>query len=240
MGGMQQQITIRPGKVVKILALIVVLLVLASIAIKLLEFVTGRHHMYGLIRLFYLDNEANIPTFFSSVLLLISAVLLAMIAVGKKRMHDRYAINWVILAIIFFYLATDEAASLHEMFSSPVMDILSRPHEGVLWHLGWTIPFAALVVVFAVSYWKFLFHLPPVVKILLLTAAVFYVGGALGGEVVQILYGSMHGVEKLTYTMIITIEETLEMTGILIFIYALLKYMSPSVIELNFRFSEVR
>lgn len=239
MGDTRQQVTIRPWKVVRILALIVGLLVLASIAVKLLQFVTGRDHIYGMIRQFNLDSEANVPSFFSSLILLLSAVLLAIIALYKKRVSDSFSRNWTILSIIFFYLAIDEAASIHEMFSSPVMDIMSRPHEGVLWHLGWTIPFVALVVVFAISYWKFLFHLPMKVRILFALAAVLYVGGAVGGEVLQVWHGSVYGADSLGFNIVITIEETLEMTGIIIFIYALLKYLSPNVLELHFRLREV-
>jgi len=230
----EQQIIIRPSRIVCILALAIALLVLASTGIKLFEFVTGRHHVYGLIRQFYLNNEGNIPTFFSTFLLLISTVLLALIAVTKKRNHDSYAINWVILTFIFLYLSLDEAASIHEMFSWPIMDILSRQPEGPTYHLAWTIPFIALLLILAVSYWKFLFHLPRKILLLFLIAGTLYIGGALGGELLQVLQGEFRGTENLTYIMIITFEETLEMTGILIFIHALFKYMSFSVKEVRF------
>ncbi|MGD8891380.1 MAG: hypothetical protein PVF53_23375 [Desulfobacterales bacterium] len=234
----EQNIIVRPSRIVCILALAVALLVLASTGVKVFEFVTGRHHVYGLIRQFYLYNEGNIPTFFSTFLLLISTVLLALIAVAKKRNHDAYAINWIILAFIFLYLSLDEAASIHEMFSWPVMDILSRKPEGALYHIAWTIPFIALLLILAVSYWKFLFHLPRKILLLFLTAGILYVGGAIGGEFLQVLQGEFRGTENLTYVMIITFEETLEMTGIVIFIHALLKYMSFSVKEVRFSIAE--
>jgi len=231
---MKQKIIIEPARITCILGIVIALLVLASIAVKVFEFETGRHNVYGLIRQFYLDNEGNVPSFFSSIILLISAVLLAIIAVSKKRVQDSYAINWAILSIIFLYLAFDEAASIHEMFSSPVMDILSRPHQGPLFHLGWTIPFTALVVVFAISYWKFLFHLPANIKAFFSIAGILYITGAIGGEILQIWYHHLYGPDNLTYCMVIMLEETLEMIGILIFIHALLKYMSINVQEVHF------
>ena len=40
----------------------------------------------------------------------------------------------------------------------------------------------------------------------------------------------------MTYRMIVTIEESLEMAGLIIFIWALLKYIAENYKEVRFRF----
>lgn len=53
-----------------------------------------------------------------------------------------------------------------------------------------------------------------------------YLGGTLGIELVGGYYGNFYSQENMTYALISTIEEGLEMLGIAVFIYALLSYMS--------------
>lgn len=90
----QHPITINAANVTRILAGIAVFLVLASTAGQLARFLGGDDSVYGLVRMFFLDNENNIPTFFSSGILLLSACLLAAISVFKKRGRDSFAAHW--------------------------------------------------------------------------------------------------------------------------------------------------
>ena len=47
-------------------------------------------------------------------------------------------------------------------------------------------------------------------------------------------YVEQHGRNNLTYSFIAMLEETLEMIGTVVFVYALLDYMSASVREVRF------
>jgi hypothetical protein len=69
-------------------------------------------------------------------------------------------------------------------------------------------------------------------------AAVLYIGGAVGFELVGGYYAELHGEKNLTFNLIATVEETLEMTGIVLFNYALLRYMSKGVGELVLRIGD--
>ena len=73
---------------------------------------------HGIIRMFYLDGEANIPTWFQSTLLLFSSFLLATIwSETKETRSYRY---WGSLSKIFLLLSLDEAAFIHEAIRSSV------------------------------------------------------------------------------------------------------------------------
>src|SRR5256885_4802293 len=96
-------------------------------------------------RLFDLDAEANIPTWFSSALLLMCAMLLAANAAAKWKTRDRYTIHWIVLSVIFLYLSVDETAIIHEMSIKPLRSML---HPTGLLYEAWIIPGIVATVAF--------------------------------------------------------------------------------------------
>ncbi|MGH7926611.1 MAG: hypothetical protein ACREQV_02295 [Candidatus Binatia bacterium] len=93
-------------------------------------------------------------------------------------------------------------------------------------------------MIFAISYWRFLRYLPSRIQFLFCLAAILYVGGATGVESLGAIYWEMHDLQNegdLTYNMIATVEETLEMAGTLVFIHALFLYISSIQPELRIR-----
>ncbi len=71
-------------------------------------------------------------------------------------------------------------------------------------------------------------------------AATLYVGGAIGFELIGGRYSELHGAQNLTYSMIATTEESLEMAGVIFFIRALLVYIAEKKKEVRIRFFGVR
>jgi hypothetical protein len=61
---------------------------------------------------------------------------------------------------------------------------------------------------------------------LFILAGTIYVGGALGMEMVNARYADLYGFKNLTYQLMTAVEEFLEMSGIAIFIYALMSYVA--------------
>lgn len=249
----EKPIIIQPSKVTRVLGFIAVLLVLTNLAVQIMRFVNWATFLskllqflsisqimkfvewltnfYGFVYLFDMGAECNVPTYFSTVILLIAAFLLSIIAVFKKRRGDSYAFHWIILVIIFLYLSVDEASAIHELLSRTTQKIFSRR-----WfpRYAWVICGGGLVIVFALSYCGFLLHLPAKSRLLFSIAGVLYVGGAIGMEVVEGHYTRLHGTKNLPYNIIVTIEETLEMAGIILFIHALLDYISLNIKEIRF------
>ncbi|MEH1834454.1 MAG: hypothetical protein V7L29_20850 [Nostoc sp.] len=172
--------------------------------------------------LFSLNGELNIPAWYSSFSLLFCSALLKAITAIKTK--DRYFVYWKTLYLIFFYLSLDEAFSFHEILIIP--SLRESLHLNPIFYETWVIPGVILVGVFAFKYLKFLLHLPYNTRYLFLIAAVVYVGGALGMEMVGGLLRVDFGRRSLIALTGIIVEEFLEMVGIVIFIYALLAYLS--------------
>jgi len=228
----QQPITINTSLVIRILVGIAVFLLLASTAGQLARFLGGHDSLYGLVRMFFLDNENNIPTFFSTGILLLSACLLAVIAVLKKREKASFAGHWITLTIIFLLLSMDEASSTHELLTSPVRYLL---HTSGFLYFAWVIPGMAFALIIAMFYWKFLMNLPPKTRWVFVAAAIVYLAGVIGTELVAGWYVELYGRNNLTYSFLAMLEEILEMFGVIVFVYALLDYMTAEVGEVRIR-----
>src|SRR3989442_9129819 len=182
-------------------------------------------------RLFDLDAEANIPTWFSSALLLMCATLVAANAAAKWQTRGRYRVHWIVLSVIFLYLSVDETAIIHEMSIKPLRSML---HTTGLLYNAWIIPGIAATAIFVLAYLKFLLNLPPGTGLLFFVAGAVYVGGAVGVEALSGLYAVAHGEENLTYKLLTTIEESMEMLGLVIFINANLGYLRTGVGAITF------
>lgn len=172
------------------------------------------------IDLFSVNAEETIPTWYSTLLLFGAAVLLALIAVAKRTDRDHWR-HWAGLAIIFVYLSMDEGAVIHEIVADSLQNTLTL--TGYL-TFGWQIIAAPLLIVFGIVYLRFLRQLPARTRNLFVLAGLIYVGGALIVEAISANQYALDGSITIPYLAIATIEETGEMLGISLFIYALLDY----------------
>lgn len=231
-------LALRPSKIIRMLTAAAVLLVLASMVGQLMKHVLGHDTVFGLVPLFYLDAENNIPSYFSAALLLMAALLLAIIAALKTGSRDALAFQWTLLAYSFLYLSLDEAASIHEMLTEPTRQLLGRQASGVF-YFAWVVPGICVALAFGLYYLRLLRHLPPKTRRLFVMAAALLLGGALGMELIGGRYFELHG-EDLTYTLIATVEESLEMAGAIVFNFALMKYLAEHYQQTQFTFQADR
>ena len=169
---------------------------------------------------FDLDAEATLPAWFSTAMLLVSALLLWMIGTSRDA-GDRFAGHWKFLAAVFLYISADENASLHETFGYWI----SRQFGDLEFMnvYAWLIPGVAFLIYMAVVSWKFLGHLPSATRRGMVTAAVLYVTGAGVIEGIEARLTLLEG--TLQFSKLTVVEETLEMVGLVIFIHVLLSYL---------------
>lgn len=213
-----------PERVVIWLLAIVIMLVIAGFSSNYLQYGVEVHYEYSdtFIDLFDLDLERNVPTWFSALLLFANASLLALIAFAAFRARDRWRWYWCGLALIFVYLSMDEAASLHERVVVPLREMF---HLSGPLYFAWVIPAMVCLVVFACIYLRFALALPRKAFLSFGVAALLYVGGALGIEMLASNYVSHFGSSNFLYGMMVISEECLEMLGQVVFFYALADYM---------------
>jgi len=242
-------LVVSPKKLTLALSLLVFCLILGYLATQLVWYFTGHDYQLGLASELDLNGENNIPAWYSSSALLLSAVLLAVIGLAKKRGNDPYAGQWLTMAAIFLYLSMDEAASIHETIFSLLMPALKTSgylygylhypkSHGSLVMIAWVIFGTIAVLIFLLAYLRFLAHLPIKTRNLFLIAGTLYVGGALGLELLAAWYYDLYSYRNLTYAMLVTCEEGFEMLGVVVFIYALFSYLGSSVTGLRILISD--
>jgi hypothetical protein len=212
----------RPWTLTRWLAVAIALLVAASTAGQIVRLRFGYTYLHGLIPLFYLDDEANAPTWYSSMTLLLAAALLLAIAATTRRHADRAWRYWAALAAVFAALSFDEVAQVHELLIEPLRGRLGG--SGYLYY-GWVVPGAIFALAAAVAFARFLFGLPGPTRTLIVVAGAIYLAGTLGVEMITARLDFEHGPGDAAYVAAATVEETLEMTGILVFLHALLAHL---------------
>ncbi len=204
-----------------------------SIAVQVSKYYLGHGRLFGFIDEFDVDLEGNIPTWFTSSLLLICSILLASIAGDRKNKRDRYALHWAILSVIFLLMSLDEAASIHELTIEPLRDALGT--RSFLF-FPWVIPGTAFVIIFLITYRKFIFDLPGYTRRLFILAGALYLLGVIAMEMISGYYADKHGIRgDMVYMILVNLEELLEMSGIVVFMHALLTYMSSQISEIQLR-----
>lgn len=212
---------LRRKQIIRLLIVITAILIALSVLTKISTFVLGHGNLLGLIPKFDMDKEANIPTLFNSLLLVLSGVLFFIQHNSKKLddpLHERKQI--FILGVVFSYMALDEITSLHELLINPLREFFD--FSGAF-HFSWVVVGLLVVVFFLVYFIPFFLKKPRVVQIGLFLAGFLYVGGALGIEMLGGAYASAYGELNLTYGLITTLEESLELFGIIVLINTVLK-----------------
>jgi hypothetical protein len=214
-----------------LLAASIAVLVLLSTLCEVARLGFGYDTLFGVARLFSLGQEANVPTWFSSAMLIIAGLLAAAVAVNKYQAGDQLARHWVLLSIVLCLMSLDETAVMHEVFSSRAAQVVFGV-RGAPWfvYYAWIVPGIVVLGLMLVSFatlWK---SLGPQTRPQFTRAAVIFFGGALGVEVAEAAFAAAFGLEHATaspvYTAIWTMQELLEMAGVAALLLALLDYIA--------------
>jgi uncharacterized membrane protein len=206
-------------------------LILLSCLGQAVRLYTSHDYLWGLITLFNLNAEHNVPSFFSAFMLGVIALLLGAIFQLHRRRRD--AGYWLVLALGFCLMAVDETISLHEQLAPPIRSLLKNDGHLGVFYFAWVIPGFVVVAIVGLSYRRFLWRLAPTTRRAFLVSAGLYLGGALGMEMLGGWYREAHGYAGLGYALMTTVEESLEMLGSIYFIRSLLHYLRSQAADIS-------
>ena len=211
-------ITLSPKAVLKFLLSVVAILLVANLVVIAIYAIFDSTRGGWLPELFILDGERNIPTFYSAISLMLSALLLFLIAIRHRKSGSQWG-PWLGLSLIMCFLSIDETVLIHEQLVEPTRKLFNISDA---FYYAWIIPYILIAAIVFLSYFKFLMRLPKRTRFLfLLSGGIFILGAAgfeAGGNVVRLVYPRVYNIST-------TIEELLEMVGVVYFIYALLDYI---------------
>lgn len=225
------KINLSPKAVTSIFITIVTLLATAHIAqVTLYHF-----DIFDYSRFLDFDTENNLPSFYSAMAIEFCALLLLVIYWHSKNADSKEAGYWLGLAIIFAFLGFDETAQMHEIVSD--FFILIVDATGVL-YFPWVIPYGLATGLVALIYWPWLQRLPQASHNGFIIAGGVFVSGAIGMEMISASIADAYSVSDWRYTIFYTAEEILEMSGIVLFIRALVRHIGQHIHQVTFDFSE--
>jgi hypothetical protein len=208
------ELTVSPRPLTQALLIVALTLLAGHAALSIYHYRV--HKLPWLLRqLFDVDQENNLPTWFSEFLLLTAWVFLWLCARKKAADGDPWLRSWRVLTVGFLLMAVDEIAGVHETINSAI-------------EMSWAIPAGIMVLVLGVAFVPFVLHLPRRTALLFVLAGMIYVSGAAGIELVGNTMVVEHHKDTLAYCMSTMVEEGMEMLGVILFINSLLHYMQGS------------
>jgi hypothetical protein len=217
------QVKLTPRSFTTVFGLTVALLLLAHTVIQMCRFFFDDDRFHGLVFMFSVGADGNIPTFYSAFALLFSSGLLAFTGYLIRKAGRPMVLYWFGLSVIFLLMSADEMLELHERLIEPLRGALET--SGAFYY-AWVIPYGIAVLAIGAIYLRFLLHLPRRTAIGFIVAGAVFVTGAIGFEMLGGMIFEQGGSRNAYYVFVQTIEEMLEMVGIAMFIYAITDYIA--------------
>jgi hypothetical protein len=164
---------------------------------------------------FDVNHENSLPTWFSTMLHFTASMLLFTVAINKRSAQDDWTLYWFGLAFGFLILSMDEVAGVHEKINTATS-------------FSWVIPGGVVAAMVGLAYIRFLLRLPFRTRWLFVISGAIFLLGALGVEYLSIWLKNTDLLSKLEYHLWTAAEEALEMSGIVLFIHAILGYIGDT------------
>lgn len=226
---MKAVLSLRPSRVLRLTLLSTVAINAISLATNLYAAAAFRGYLdigtkfsklivYNLNGLFSTYREANIATFYSSLLLFVASALLFI--AWKSPVEDlmrSHRWTWLFLSIVFLYMSFDE---------------MLKFHERSLYLFYFVFALLGLSII------PFLRVIRPRFRKLFFLSGFLYLLGAVGFDRIEAFFRGSQTVEileqKFWFILLYSSEEFLEMMGVAIFIYSVSLYISSKEVSIDF------
>lgn len=196
-------------------------------------FVMNRDYVMGFVPLFHLDLEGNIPTYFTTLLLIFISYLLFCISRREAASGSKFSRHWNFLSFLFLLLSVDEYAVIHEKTILPLREGFNL--DGFFF-FSWVVLGIAGTALIGIFYLPMILRLPARLRNGLILAGFVYLGAVLGLELIGGNYASLYGTETFPYQLLVASEELLEMIGLILMINALLEHHHSSQVLVEHTF----
>ena len=180
------------------------------------------HPSWWVNELFNIDQEANIPTWFSTTQLFLTGFTFLFIGYRTEHTPPPSWLGTKIFGFGFIYLSLDEAAVVHEkltwiFINNPLVPYFHGRH-GV-----WIVVYGSIAICLLILLFKDLWALGktyPRISLIFFLGILLYLFGAAGMETITFFFLDEN--DKLVYTIEVIMEEFLELFGASIMFYSVL------------------
>ena len=188
---------------------------------KPVEHVCADRACQELVRWLDLDQEANLPTWFSSTLWLVAGAIAGVVGAGESK----WRWHWFALGALCAFMSLDEASQFHEIFGTMLGDQVSA--NRFLFY-NWIFYGLAVVLAAGAAFLPFLRAIPRSTALRFVLAGAVFVSGAVGLEMIGAASktGAISLVHGRLWIAQVAVEESLEMAGVILLVRALLLYQN--------------
>ncbi len=166
--------------------------------------------VFDFIKMVDFDYEANLPALF------------ALLAALTQKAGQASWRHWLAFSLIFVFLAFDEGAAIHEEVGDFTENFIKA--EDYL-YFPWIISYGVVTLILVLISARFLLRLPSATRLGFVIAGCLFVGGAVGIEMISAKEADTNGTSTPLYSLLYTIEEVLEMSGVIMLIHVLLAHL---------------
>ncbi len=124
-------------------------------------------------------------------------------------------------------MALDESVQIHEYIAEVVRPRLPTDLRGLL-YWAWVVPYGVLALAVAAYFIGFVLQLPIITRNLFLLSGAMFVSGAIGLELFEGYFYKLYHINHIYNKALYCAEELLEMSAVVVFIYALLDYLAAA------------
>lgn len=175
--------------------------------------------LFRFVELFNLNLEANVPAWYSAFLMIVISGLSLFISKVNTLPEKKYFLG---MSVLFLMMSVDEISSIHEIMNNPVRNALSLSGA---FYWAWIVPGLIFLFMMIFVFRQFFMMINRRFRRLFILSGFIYIMGAVGFEMLgDWLYSNKLG-DSYFYIFEVVVEESLEMFGLLLFIYALIEYI---------------
>lgn len=216
------EIVVRARTVTIVLSAMSALIVTLGIAREARDVFTGLPDFLFDSQFFWLDGEANLPTWYSSSLLLLAAALLFVQYRLAKGSGDSRPGGWLLLAIGFLWLSFDETAGFHDALNTALVYAI---HTDGLLARPWILVGIPAVAIVGIVLLRFLVGLPARTRWLFMLSGTLYLAAVFALEAVGGVTSGL-GRDTVWYKGTFIAEEALELAALTVFVFSVLEHMA--------------
>ena len=222
-------------KPILVLKCVLVTIITLGILRELIIAQVGTETVLKDLRHFTLDAERNLTSWFESATMAASSLMLFLMAVLVRQRDGRNWFHWLLLGLIFMLMSIDEEVSFHEVSVAPLRNAFGLSD---IFYYSWVLLATPLVIAVGLYFIPFLLRLRRETAIRFVIAGAVFVSGALGTEFILGHLATTSGMQTFAYVAVADLQECMEITGMTMFLIALLRHLAAEAPSLHIEFRQ--
>jgi hypothetical protein len=213
---------------VKALLAATAVLTLASAGVQISAYEFNHGGLLGLRRMFDMQHEGNVPSWFSGTLLLACGMMFAFVWASVRQRREGNAAGWAVLALVCLAASIDEVSAIHETVGQGL-----KSGRGAFIYL---VPGSLLLLGIALALRRFFAALADSIRQALAIGIGIWLSGAVVLEALEAAVPS-DADGSTGIALLNTAQDTFELLGMILVLNALARYAQERAYRVALEFT---